>query len=327
MKNNRNGKKIELQKLLAPLVLVVLTAFFLGICVMKDVSVVRFVLSVLESVYFIGFIALGMTFVIATGGIDLSAGTVMICAAMFGGVAIEMWKWNIVAALLLCVAVGMIFGVANGFLVAKLKLPAFIATLATMMVSQSVSAIISNVQTMRYPAVGSDGAWFKLVFVKSGRIPSGIFWLAAFTALAMFLLYKTRLGKYTMAIGSNAEAARLSGVNTESWLWKVYIVHGFFVGLAAIFYAATFTAIVPSSGSGNEMNAIAGVVIGGTSLSGGAGFIGGTIIGVLIMGVLKTGLMAMGVKSEYQLLFTGVVVLLAVLMDRYRQNALNKLKK
>ena len=326
MTKNLNSKNIDLQKLLAPAVLILMSAFFLGVCVVKEVSVIRYILSVFDSIYFVGFIALGMTFVITTGGIDLSAGTVMICSAMFGGVAIEKWGWNIIPAMILCVIVGTLFGVLNGFLVAKLKLPAFIATLATMMISQSVSAIVCNVQTMRYPAVGMEGAWFKQVFVKAGRFPSGLIWLAAFTALAMFLLYKTRLGRYTMAIGSNEESARLSGVNTRKWLWLVYIVHGFFVGMSAIFYAGTFTAIVPSSGSGNEMNAIAGIVIGGTSLAGGVGSIGGTIIGVLIMGVLKSGLMAMGVKSEYQLMFTGIVVLLAVLMDRYRQSALNKAK-
>ena len=326
MKNKLNLRNIDKQKLLAPAVLVVMTAFFLGVCVVKEVSVVRFILSVFDSIYFVGFIALGMTFVITTGGIDLSAGTAMICAAMFGGVAIEMWGWHIVPAMLLCILVGLVFGIVNGFLVSKMKLPPFIATLATQMIAQSISAIISDVQTMRYPAVGMEGAWFKQVFVKSGRFPSGMVWLILFMFIAMFLLNKTRFGRYTTAIGSNEEAARLSGVNTRKWLWLVYIVHGIFVGLAAIFYAGTFTAIVPSSGAGNETDAIASIVIGGTSMSGGVGSIGGTIIGVLIMGVLKTGLLAMGVDSEYQRMFTGIVVVLAVLMDRYKQNALNKAK-
>ncbi len=293
----------------------------------KGVSIDKFALSIMDAAYFIGFMALGVTFVIITGGIDLSCGTVMMCSAMFGGVAMTMWSWPIMPALLLAVVVGVAFGVLNGFLVSKLRLPAFIATLGTMMISQSVCSIVSNVQTMRYPTAGTEEAWFKEVFVKAGNIPSGLFWLIGFMLLAMFLLNKTKFGKYTMAIGSNEEAVRLSGVDTQKWLWLVYVVNGFFCGLAAIFYAGTFTSIIPGTGNGQEMQAIAGVVIGGTSLAGGVGSIGGSIIGVFIMAVLKSGLMAIGVKSEYQLMFTGIVVILAVLLDIYRQKSANKVKK
>ena len=137
----------------------------------------------------------------------------------------------------------------------------------------------------------------------------------------------TKIGKYACAIGSNKEAARLSGVNVKKWGLLVYLISGICAGIAGVFYAATYTAILPGSGSGIETNAIAATVIGGTSMAGGYGSMLGTIIGVFIMGILKNGLMTIGIQQQWQVLFTGGAVLLAVLLDIYRTKRVQKGRK
>ncbi len=173
-----------------------------------------------------------------------------------------------------------------------------------------------------------DDAWFKEVFYKmDGGFPIGAVWLLAFFLVALVILNKTRFGRYTFAIGSNREAARLSGIKTERWLTAVYAFCGFCCGLAGIFYAAVYTTIIPSTGNGQELLGIAGVVVGGTSMSGGVGTLTGTIIGVFVMSVLRQGLMSMGLQSHWQTFFTGCVVSGAVLLDRYRLQRASKVKK
>ncbi len=324
----QGGKKIELQKLLALGALVVLFAFFMlfGVFV-KGIDGVGFITSILEAAYFIGFLAIGVTFPIITGGIDLSIGTIMMCGALIGGGAYNMWGWPLWAALILVVLIPIGFSAVNGLLISKLKLPPFIATLGTMMISQGLGAIVVSVQTQRFPTTGTEGGWFKELFLKTETgFPVGVIWLAAFFVLAWFLLNKTKFGKYTYAIGSNEEAARLSGVNTNKWLFLVYVVNGIFCGFAGIMYAASYTTVLPSTGNGLELQGIAAVVIGGTSLAGGVGTMSGTLIGVFIMAVLKTGLTTIGLQPQWQTFFVGIVVILAVLMDISRQKAANKVK-
>ncbi len=312
------------QKLLALLALIILFAFF-SIFGNNFFGKDSFV-NILESAYYIGFLALGVTFVIITGGIDLSIGTVMMCATLIGGVAFASWGWPLGLALVFIIIVGTAFGFFNGILVARLKLPPFIATLGTMMISQGFGAIVSNVTTMRYPTMADPvNGWFKQVFLRTtDGIPVGVFFLIAFILLAFFLLTKTKFGKYTCALGSNEEAARLSGVNTKKWKMLVYAVCGMFSGVAGIFYAATYTTVIPGQGNGMELQAISAVVIGGTSLSGGSGSITGTVIGVFIMAVLKNGLVSIGLQQHFQVFFTGIVVILAVLLDIYRTNKASK---
>jgi ribose transport system permease protein len=284
--------------------------------------------NVLDSSYYIGFLALGVTFVIITGGIDLSIGTVMMCGALIGGVAYNVWHWPIATALAVSVTVATFFGFLNGLMVAKLKLPSFIATLGTMMVTMGFGAIVSKVMTMRYPTVTDPDGWFKFVFYKTqGGFPIGAIWLLVFFILSFIVLNKTRLGRYTFAMGSNEEATRLSGVKVDNWKVMVYVISGFFAGLASIVYASAYTSIIPSTGNGIELLAISGVVIGGTSLSGGVGTVAGTIIGVYIMSVLKQGLMSMNLQGQWQTFFTGIVVIGAVLLDTYRNNKANQVKK
>lgn len=285
-------------------------------------------INILDSSYYIGFLAIGVTFVIITGGIDLSIGTIMMCGALIGGVAYNIWHWPIALALLLTLIVTTLFGLINGLMVAKLKLPPFIATLGTMMVTMGFGAIISKVMTMRYPTVSDPDGWFKFAFYKTnGGFPIGAVWLGVFFIIAFIVLNHTKLGRYTFAIGSNEEATRLSGVKVDNWKMIVYTISGFFAGLAAIVYSAAYTSIIPGTGNGIELQAISGVVIGGTSLAGGIGTMGGTLIGVYIMSVLKQGLMSMNLQGQWQTFFTGIVVIGAVLLDIYRSRKANQIKK
>lgn len=317
-------KNINMQRLLAPAALVILYIFF---AIFGNNFFSTYTLkTILESAYFIGFMAFGVTFVIITGGIDLSIGTVMMCSAIIGGVAFTSWGWPIWLALCLVPLVGLMFGFINGLLIAKLKLPPFIATLGMMLVSQGFGSIISRVQTQRYPTIGSENAWFKTVFYRVGSFPIGTVYLFVIFLIAAFLINKTRFGRYTYAIGSNEEAARLSGVKVDKWKILVYSVCGLFAGFAGIFYAATYTTVIPGTGNGQELNAIAGVVIGGTSMLGGSGTMIGTLIGVFIMATLKTGLASLGLQAHWQTFITGFVVIGAVLLDNMRNKAAMKSK-
>jgi ribose transport system permease protein len=321
-------RRFDLQKLFAPLVMILLYIFF-AIFGNNFLSIESLV-NILNASYYIGFMALGVTFVIITGGIDLSLGTTMICGMLIGGLA-QNWGWSIWASLGLGVAVSTLIGLLNGVMIAYLKLPPFIATLGTQMMGMGFGAIITKVTTMRY-----TDQTFKRLFYKLGNeetlgafraFPIGIVWLIGVFLLAWVVLNRTKFGRYTFAMGSNFEAARLSGIRTRYWLTLVYTLCGFFCGIAGIFYAAVYTTIIPSTGNGLELLAIAGVVIGGTSMSGGTGSLTGTLIGVFTMSILRTGLMSMNLQGQWQTFMTGLVVVGAVLLDQYRVSQANKVKK
>lgn len=306
-------KKINLQTLLAPAALIVLVIFFS--ITGKNFFSVDTVRQVLQSCYYIGYMAFGVTFVIITGGIDLSLGSNMLCSALLGGVAYKVWGWPLPMALVFVLCVGTFFGLCNGLMIAKLKLPPFIATLGTQMITLGFGSIVSRVQTMYYPTIGSEDEWFRSVFYIHGNFPTGAVWLLGAFLVAWFLLNKTRFGRYAFAIGSNEEATRLSGVKVDKWKIAVYAVCGLFTAMAGIFYGAAYTTIMPGKGNGEEMNGIAAVVIGGTSMAGGSGSMFGTLLGVLVMAVLKKGLASVGLQAHWQTFFTGFVVIGAVLLD------------
>ena len=323
-------KKIDMQKLLAPAALVVLYVFFSFVG--NNFFSLDTAKNILESSYYIGLMAFGVTFIIITGGIDLSLGTVMMCSALLGAYTFKS-GWPLLVSVILTVVVGVVFGVLNGTMIAKLKLPPFIATLGTQYVSMGIGSIITKVQSQTWPtATAETGAWFKKVFIRAELFgvkgfPVGAFWLIGFFVVAALILHKTKFGRYTYAIGSNEEAARLSGINVDNWKIAVYTLSGFFIGMSGLLYAAAYTTITPGTGNGQEMNGITAVVIGGTSMSGGSGTMVGTLIGVFVMSVLKTGLSACGLQAPWQTFFTGVVVIAAVLMDIQRTKAANKVKK
>ena len=328
----KNLRSMGLQKLLALGALVILYVFF---CVFgSNFASGSTLVSILDSTYYVAFMAFGITFVIITGGIDLSIGTNMMCSALIGGYLYSAVGLNIWLCLVVIVIISTLFGFVNGLLVSRLKLPPFIATLGMMMMTQGIGSIITNVQTQRFPSGFEDDGLYKTIFYKTpstelfpSGFPSGLLYMGVFFLVALFLLNKTRFGRYTYAIGSNEEAVRLSGVNVAWWKTLVYTVCGAFCGLSAIVYAATYTTIIPGTGNGLEMKAIAAVIIGGTSLAGGIGTMSGTLIGALLMSVLSNGLMSMGLQGHYQTFFTGLVVILAVLLDIYRNKKANKVKK
>lgn len=318
-------KKVQLEKLLAFGALVILYVFF-ALFGRNFVSVPT-ALNILASSYFVGFLAIGVTFVIITGGIDLSIGTVMTFSALVGGLLYRQVGLPLWLCLLIVVLCGTIFGLFNGLMVTKLGLPPFISTLGTMMVSAGLGSIVTNSRAQTYPTLLEADAWFGRVFLREGNFPTGAMWLIAFFILAMIILNKTKLGRYTYAIGSNEEAVRLSGVKASNWKCIAYVISGFSAGVAAVFFSAAYTTIIPGTGQGVELQAIAAVVIGGTSLAGGVGSLTGTVIGVFIMSVLRIGLMSMGLPAPFQMFFTGVVVLGAVLLDIQRTKRSNQVKK
>lgn len=305
-----------LQKVIAVGCLIVLYIFF-GIFGNHFLTADTFV-SILDSSYYIGFLAIGMTFVVITGGIDLACGTIMVGSALIGGVAYNVWHLPIVAALIIVMLSALLFGLCSGLLVGKLNLPPFIATLGMQFISLGICSVIAKVQTQTYPSLTSANGWFKRVIYKNNGFPVGAIWLLIFFIVGWVILNKTKFGRYTYAIGSNEEAVELSGIKTADWKVLVYVVDSFFVGLAGIIYAATYSTITPQTGNGQEMYAIAACVIGGTSLAGGVGTLSGTILGVFVISVLKTGLLSMGLPVQWQQVLIGVVVLLAVLVDVIR---------
>ena len=277
--------------------------------------------NIAKSAYYIAFMAIGITFVISTGGIDLSIGTVAICSALVGGTLMEKGL-PMILVILITLLVGTIFGLLNGIMVSKLGLPSFIATLGTMMMSRGLGSIVSNTKTISFPQGDQAGAWFREFFMITTdksflpkNFPTGFVLLAIVVVIMALVLTKTRVGRYILSIGSNKEATRLSGIDVAKYETLAYVFSGFFAALAGIAYVAVFTTAQPNTGNGFELDAIAGVVIGGTSLAGGVGTILGTIVGVFIMTVLKIGFPYIGVQSHYQLFITGIILIFAVYMD------------
>lgn len=279
--------------------------------------------------YYITFMAIGATFVIISGGIDLSIGTGMMCCGVIGGYCVVKLGWPVAAGMLVTILVGTLFGALNGFLVAIAKLPPFIATLSTMMLCRGIGSIVSGGMSVTWPIKGSADGWFRSIFrIQAGNliVPLGFLWVVLIVVLMTYILNRTRLGRYIIAIGSNREATRLSGVSVEKYHMAAYILSGFFTGLAGIAYAATFSALAPGTGAGLELDAIGSVVIGGTSMAGGAGSIAGTLLGVFVMSLLKTGLPFIGLQANWQQIITGIILIGAVGFDVMRNRKLARAK-
>jgi ribose transport system permease protein len=308
--------KSSLQQLFVFLALVIIYIFFLFAA--PNFAQFSIVLDIFQQSAYIGVMALGATFVIATGGIDLSSGTGMTLVAVMAGVFLsgDWLNWPLGGGLIAILLVGALIGLVNGLNVARLGLPPFIATLAMMMVARGLALIISDKSsiTIKNPGYG----WLANGQLIPG-VPNAVLLFILLAILAAFLLNKTLLGRYALAIGSNEEATRLSGVNIKLWKMLVYVVAGVFVALGAILYSARFGFVQPAEGLGFELNVIAAVVIGGTSLAGGRANILGTVVGALIMETLKKGLLMMGIAQEWQFVVTGIVVVIAVFVDNVRR--------
>jgi ribose transport system permease protein len=273
---------------------------------------------ILMSTTVIGLLAIGVTFVIITGGIDLSVGTMMALVGIIVGKTVMAMSLNVWSGILLGLAVGALLGAINGLLITVLKLPPFIATLATMKGAQGLALITSDLKPILFT---TDVKGWDLI--AQGNIipnfPNAVLILFAAAVVASIILNKTVLGRYTFAIGSNTEATKLSGVKVDRWLVAIYSLCGLFVGLAAVVMTSRLGSAQPDLGLGYELEAIAAVIIGGTSLLGGKGTISGTIIGALIMSVLINGLRILELQQEWQYVVVGIVILLAVYGDNVRR--------
>ena len=264
--------------------------------------------------YFLGFLSLGVTFVIATGGIDFSIGPVMFCCALVGGYSLNTYGVPMVPALLLSILVGVLFGIFNGYMVAYMKIAPFIISMASMNISKGIAAVFTKTQSVSWPQSNSADGWYRSIITANG-FPVGIVIFLVVTVICAVVLNKTKAGRYILCLGSNEEAVRLSGVDTKKWKMLAYVICGLLVGIASVFFVAAFTTVQPGYGDQYNNEAIAGCVMGGTSMAGGIASISGTVIGVLIISLLQQGILALGFTKEYQYIITGLIVIGAVYSD------------
>ena len=262
-----------------------------------------------------GFIALGMTFVILTGGIDLSVGsTLAVTSAIFAGLLQN--GMNTILAILIALGLGLILGLINGFLITKGKLAPFIVTLATMTIFRGLTLVYTDGRPIAGP---KDDFAFK--FLGKGQflgIPFQVILFALAFLILWTILNKTSLGRKIYAVGGNEKASFISGINIDKVKISVYVISSLMAVLSGLVLTSRLNSAQPTAGVAYEMDAIAAVVLGGTSMAGGSGSLTGTLIGILILGVLNNGLNLLGVSSFYQQIVKGIVILIAVLIDRKR---------
>jgi ribose transport system permease protein len=267
-------------------------------------------------------LAMGLLLAIITGGIDLSVGSVLAVAMCSLAILAINWGVNPYLAMLACLAVGAFFGLINGLLLTRLHLPhPFISTLGTMNVARGIALII----TAASPISGFDRAGApQVLFLGAGSIgpiPAAFFVVLLVYIIFHILLRNTSLGRHIYAVGGNITAARLSGINVSRTLVTVYTISGLMAGVAALMLAGRTNSGYPNAGLGYELDAIAAVIIGGASFSGGSGTVTGTAIGVLLIAVLRNGLVLLNVPSEWQTVAIGLVIIGAVSVDVLRQRA------
>ena len=271
----------------------------------------------------VGILAMGVTFVIITAGIDLSVGTVMTFAAVMTGVFITNMGLPWPVGILLGILSGTLMGLVNGTLVARFDLPPFIATLGMLNIARGLALVISELRPIYFPDQPGFNQFFMGSvtdqFLPGFDLPNLVFVFVATAIVVWFVLSKTIVGRYIFAIGSNEEATRLSGVRTMRYKASAYVISGTTAGLAGVVLAARLNSAQPATGFGYELDAIAAAVIGGTSLAGGEGTITGTIIGAFIISVLTNGLRLLNVPQEWQIVVTGVIVIGAVYLDILRR--------
>ena len=270
---------------------------------------------VLQQVMVVGVIAIGQTLVILTAGVDLSCGTVMALGAIvMTKLAAEL---GVSVPLAIVVGVGATtgFGLLNGLLVTRINLPPFIVTLGTLNIAFAITQLYSNAQTVTDlpDAMNALGGTFH---VGGTTVVYGVVVMLALYALTAFVLRETAAGRHVYAVGNNPEAARLTGIATPRVILAVYVLAGVLYGIAALLSVARTRVGDPNAGQTENLDAITAVVLGGTSLFGGRGTVLGSLVGALIVGVFRNGLTLMGVSSVYQILITGILVILAVATDQ-----------
>ena len=310
----KTEKKINMKSFIAQYgVIVGLAAILLFFTVMKaKFMTVDNIVNMLRQTSINGLLAIGMTFVVLTGGIDLSVGSIVGAAGMFSALAARAEtgiRWPI--AVLIGLGVGLLLGAVNGIVVSYLKVPAFIATLGMLSIARGVTFMASDAK----PVPGLSKGFLKIGGGSVGILPYPVLILIVVLVICFIVLYKTRFGRYVFATGGNPSSARVSGINVKRMICSVYMISGLLAGLAGIILTSRVTSGLAQSGNGYEVDAIAAAVIGGTSLSGGRGRLWGTIVGFLIMGVMNNGLDMMAVSSYWQLVIKGLIIIGAVMLD------------
>lgn len=287
------------------------------LCLIISILTPRFlnvsnIMNVFTQVSVNAILAIGMSFVILTGGIDLSVGSTLAIAGAVSASIIKVTN-NIFLSLVIALIIGAIIGLMNGAIVAKGKIQAFIVTLATMTIFRGVTMVYTN----GIPISGLSEK-FMLIGNKKilGYIPVPAIMTIIILIIAWYILSQTRYGRYVYALGGNEDSARLSGINTDKVKSLVYVISGVTAALSGVITTSRVGSASPNAGLGFELDAIAAVVLGGTSLAGGEGTVVGTIIGAMIIGVLNNGLNLAGVSAYYQSIVKGLVILLAVLIDK-----------
>lgn len=275
--------------------------------------------NVLRQISSNAIVAIGMTFVLLIGGIDLSVGSV-IAATNCLSISLMVSGAPIPVAVICGLVLSAVVGFANGMIIAKLKIPAFIMTLAMMQIARGAAYISTGGRPVRF-----DNDSLSLIgngYI--GVVPVPVIIMLVCIIIFAFILHKTKFGSRVYAVGGNREAAKFSGINITLIEISVYTICGTMAGIAGIILSSRMLSAQPTSGAGAEMDAIAAVVLGGTSLSGGTGTIAGTIIGALFIGVLNNGLNILGVSSYWQEVVKGIVIIIAVLVDVIKNKKLKR---
>jgi len=302
-----------------PLVVLVILCIIMA-CLSDNFFTWRNILTVLRQTSINAVIATGMTFAILIGGIDLSVGSVLaICGAVMANLIAS--GMDLILAILITLLLGLAIGIVNGLLISKGRLQPFIATLGTMTLFRGFTLVYTQGKP-----IGTSGGTGSLIFGKIGSgyifgLPIPVYIMIIVFVIAYYILRHLRTGRYVYALGSNEEATIYSGVKTDKVKLFVYGASGLLAALAGIIVTARLGTASPTAGEGYELDAIAAVVLGGTSMSGGVGTIGGTAIGALIIGILNNALNLLQVPSYYQNVAKGAVILFAVLLDRKQKSA------
>ena len=321
IKQNAFVKKVGFNRIILILVMLLMYLAF-GLLTGGKLFVTSRLMNTMNYACFLGFLSLGVTFVIATGGIDFSIGPVMFCCALVSGYSFTSYGIPMGTALVMSILIGLLFGIFNGYLVAYWNVPPFIVSMASMNIAKGIAAVFTKTQSVSWPQSTTADGWYRNL-VKMGDIPTGLFIFLGVALICGIILNKTKAGRYILCLGSNREAVRLSGVDVKKWEMLAYVLCGVLVGIAAIFYVGAYTTVQPGYGDQYNNEAIAGCVMGGTSMAGGLASIGGTVIGVLIISLLQQGILALGFSKDYQFIITGIIVIVAVYADvsaRRRKN-------
>ena len=306
-----------LQKAVAFVVLIALLLFFSIFA--PNFAAWNNMVNIMQATAVNGVLGVAVTFVIISGGIDLAVGTMMTLTAVMAGIVLTNLGMPLPIGILGALGSGAIMGAISGGIIAKLKIPPFIATLGMMQIARGLALVFSGAKPIYFNSTPNYGLLSPessiSLLIPGLEIPNGVFIMFGVAIIASIVLNRSILGRYVFALGSNEEAARLSGVNVDFWKILTYAISGMICGVAGLLVSSRLNSAQPALGLGYELDAIAAAVIGGTSLSGGRGTMMGTIIGAFIMSVLTNGLRVMGVQEEWKIVVTGIIIIVAVYID------------